>query len=220
MHIKVQDIGGQCQAFKVEPSDTIRSLKARIAERKGCSIDEIGLVLPKDTMGDDDTLEYCMGYTLIVTKELLGGGPPLPIGPTFNALNKEVIIPLGPTADDEKHRIVTPGLSFKSKCKNPSCSVYKKEIYVNKGYNKGPYERFNVAILCVTLKCPICEAKAEPATSCGFILSQWTFTGVTKEGDEFNKSGETTSKNYHTWDEGDDTGYAALEVRVDPYNPN
>lgn len=222
MRIIVQLPDGKRLCLTVEPSDTVRALNARIEESTrwhGCRLD---LAFEAMYLEDDRTLEDCGikdGDYLSAQIRLKGGGCGIDIGLTFNSLNKEVVIPLSAAHEGQEHQIVTPGLIFKSKCLNPNCRVYNEVIYVNKGYSEGPNAKFNVGTLSVTLKCPICGVKAQRATSCGFILSQWTFTGATQEGDEVSKSGKTSTKNYHTWEEGDNIAYASLEVRVDPYNP-
>lgn len=209
--------------LEVEPSDTVKALKLRLIERGMRRSTEI--LYRGSLLQDNHTLEdynFEVDETLELRPVESGGGPGfgvMNIGFTFSALNKEVIKPLRRVDGDETHLIVRPGLIFKSKCLNPNCRVYNEVVYINKGYSEGPNATFNVAKLITNLNCPICQVKAERATSCGFMLSQWTFTGQTQGGCEVNKSGKTNTENYHTWEEGDNEAYCYLEVHVEPYYP-
>jgi hypothetical protein len=91
---------------------------------------------------------------------------------------------------------------------------------VNKEFSKSPDKKLNIAKLSVTLDRPICGTRSEQATKCGFYLSKWTFSGLTQAGEKVKKTGKTSTRNYHTWAEGDNIGYVSLKVQVDYYSPD
>jgi hypothetical protein len=70
-----------------------------------------------------------------------------------------------------------------------------------------------------SLYCPKCGQLSEESTICGFYLAKWTFTGIPKGGRKKIVKGKTTTRDYFTWEDGDDEEWSALEVQVDPYTP-
>jgi hypothetical protein len=170
MRITVTLPGEEVLSFAVNPSDTIRALKARIEESQGRRIYAWVLKFDDMPVSNDRTLEdyRIRDGDCLYFRQIVDGGD-MQIGFQFNTLNKEVIKSLVPARAGEEHRIVTPGLSFRSKCLNQNCRVHNQVVYVNKGYSEGP-EKFNIGLLSYRLTCPICDKKAERATNCGFFL--------------------------------------------------
>jgi len=212
MQIFVKTLTGKSIALDVEPSDTILEVKAQIQDKEGIPPDMQRLIY-RDQLTDDYTLDYYNignNVTLHLILSLNGGS--MGIGFAFNSFNTPVIKKFAATAP--LYRIVDVGLSFRSKCYNPCCAAYDEVIYVNKGLG-----HFNIGRMCVTLKCPLCKTKAEPAVNCGFYLAKWSFSGTTEKGDELDIKGQTDTEFYYTWEDGDDTKWTSLEVQVDAYQP-
>jgi hypothetical protein len=112
------------------------------------------------------------------------------------------------------YRYVAPGLNFLSKCIHRGCVAYNNTIYVIKGLG-----RFDIAEEAANLVCPKCRNGAEISSNCEFYLAQWQFTGMTREGRKVNSSGRTDTRDYYTWEEGNNTNWRYLKVQVDAYTP-
>jgi hypothetical protein len=137
---------------------------------------------------------------------LKGGG----VKVSFSKLTAQVVRKFAKTGPE--YRIVKPGISFLSKCKAEGCVAKGNVIYVSKEFG-----HFTINLEVMTLTCPICKKPAEPATNCGFYRAQWRFTGyLWPSGEKKEIKGETTTEEFYTWKEDDNTEWAHLEVQVDP----
>lgn len=200
-----------------KPSDTIQIVKAksRFLEPIWISPSHVWWVMENNhgtvnykciigsLLDEDDEL------WLVLRPSVPGGG----IEFDFNSLNTPICQPFAKSAPN--YRTVGQGLSFGSKCIHQGCVAYNEVIYVTKGLGT-----FDIGRESMLLKCPECNNLAAVSTNCGFYLAKWKFSGVIKSTRELiEKEGKTKSQDYYTWQNGEDTTWACLEVQVEAYQP-
>ena len=181
--------------------------------------EELGLQLlaaSKDSAGSN-ILQKLQAYADQLAEKLI----PLLTKPgklTTAALEQLFMQPpqaVGTIPSEPTYRTISPGLSFKSKCKSRGCVAYKDVICVNKGFGQ-----FDIAQESASLACPECEYEAEMPTDCGFYLAQWQFSGITQGGKKpYIPPGRTNAREYFIWKDEDDTVWRSLKVKVEPYSP-
>lgn len=67
------------------------------------------------------------------------------------------VVTLGKYDPKRRHRSVHPGLNLQGTCRNQECTVYQKEVWIQKGY-----DHFNIAKIVHQSLCPICCKKVPP----------------------------------------------------------
>lgn len=207
VQIYIKTLTGKFITLDVEPRNTIEEVKTKIFEKEGIPQYEQNLLFERQELADDRVLaDYNIKHesTLHLVLRLKGGGVEI----CFNKLSASVISKL--VKEGPAYRQVEPGFSFQSKCKTDGCVAKDSPIIVNLKFG-----HIVINKEAVILKCPICEKKAQRATNCGFYQAQWTFTGLTLDGEEKVTQGKTLTDDYYTWKEGDNAKWAYLEVQVD-----
>lgn len=209
IRICIKASNGKTFAINVQRNNTIEEVKTKIYEKAEIPINDQQLLFRKQELVDDRALaDYDIQHEsdLHLVLRLKGGGVKVP----FSKLNAQVIKKFAKTGPE--YRTVQPGLSFRSKCKTEGCVANGDVIDVNRGFG-----HFTINRVAMTLECPICKNRAEPATNCGFYRAQWVFTGILwPSGEEKEIKGKTMTEEFYTWKEDDNTDWAFLEVQVDP----
>jgi aspartate carbamoyltransferase regulatory subunit len=208
MLVYVSTLTGKTISLDVEPYSTIEDLKVKIQYKEGVPANKQrlqfeGKVLKNDCILSDWNIQN--GSKLGLSQ---WGDPNFSVNRFENPVVQEFSV------RSPDYRRVRQGLNFTSKCINQRCVAYQNTIIVQKGFG-----HFNVVMEGLSLECPKCGQPAEASTNCGFYLAQWTCTGIPKGGRRCRAEGRTTTREYFTWEEGNNIQWSALEVQVDPYTP-
>jgi len=188
---------------------TISSLKDKIATLKGFPAAQQELIYANKPLSDERHIsDYGIQQGDWVHLLLKGaGGMTIFVQFCFNSLDSVVRKQL--VKSGFAYRKVKPGISFSSKCRNPTCKAFGAYIVVNKGFGT-----FDMAVISGYLPCPVCQSLAEPSTNCRFFKASWVFRGQLEGGEIVTRKGQTEGGFYYTYRESSTVQWRYLRVTV------
>lgn len=206
LKVHVTSCFGRSVTLKIKRSQTVRSLKERVAKHfPGTSRHAIRLTYEGSALVDERLLEsYGIRDDATITwgQRLLGGLSSCGFG--FASLDEGASRGFSNTAPD--YRTIRPGLNLEGKCKNSECPVFEKLCWSNLGFNED--SGFDIGRAIMHAKCPLCDERLDSSSikSCGFYKCSYTFTGGDlTTGKEVSGSDQTWSNSEWIYYDGDDS---------------
>lgn len=164
--------------IQIEPISTVLSTKQRIQDLYGLPPNQQILIFNGHELQDSETLiskNIKDGDTLHLSMRLQGGVGPS-IGFEFSNLEKQKMLNLrSPDSTTPMWEIVQKGLNLEGKCENHKCDLYRKQIWIQKGFG-----RFDIARMIYEINCPSCTKQIE-VNNVGFWDCKYVVDGMQKE---------------------------------------
>ena len=218
MRISVYLADGEQHSVSVEASDTVGKVISKLrSDSPGTQSFELRIRLDMDPLRDDQKLVDCGvkdGSRLFLVAQ--SRRPPQVASPRgtnfggnfeFNSFENPVVLEFGKNLP--KWRQVRPGISFVSKCNNPSCGAFGDIGYVTKGMGD-----FDVARISKRIDCPECDQRARRSDNLGYYDCVVTFDGETTDGNKIEYSDIADDGRFHTFKQGDNTQFDFLNIVV------